>query len=99
MPDSNAYESPIAPKPNGKLYAQRSGRKWALIGFLVGALIPILWGVHLLRAEAILNASIPEVERIACGNGSLGIMFLMVVAAPLLGTIGAATGFGLSRVL
>ena len=50
MANLNLYESPVGFQPERPEISSRSSRKWAIIGFLVGAVIPIVWGIYVLRA-------------------------------------------------
>ena len=97
MGDSNPY----SPSSNSRLgdieNRPQSVRRWVVICAMIGAVIPVVWGIWVLRSDAIHQGSLPEIERIRCGNGALGVMFLMVIGAPLASGIGALTGFLLSK--
>ena len=97
MPNPNPYESSatIADKPMPN--APRSGKRWALVGFFLGAAIPVAFCIYSMQAEAAYRASLPESEKIMCGMGSLAALMVMVIGAPLFGAIGAMVGYALSR--
>ena len=93
--------NPCSPPSNSRLgdieNRPQSVRRWVVICAMIGAVIPVVWGIWVLCSDAIHQGSLPEIERIRCGNGALGVMFLMVIGAPLASGIGALTGFLLSK--
>jgi len=64
---------------------------WALIGFALGAALPVGYGIHLKYQFRDYVASLPEDVGI-CGMPVLGYLALMFVGGPFCGLIGAASG-------
>ena len=69
----------------------QSGR-WALIGFLLGAALPVGYGIYSVHQFRLYVASLPP-NTIACGNAVLGAFVLILVVGPFFGMIGAAFGW------
>ncbi|HBE67703.1 MAG TPA: hypothetical protein DDW52_06095 [Planctomycetaceae bacterium] len=66
-------------------------RLWATIGFSLLFLPLFALGVFGLYVDAQYAATLPA-NAPRCGNSVLGALFLMLVAAPAMGTLGAGIG-------
>jgi hypothetical protein len=93
MPDSNPNQSPDD-KPQS-VYANakpRSKMRWSLIGFAIGAALPISYGMYGMHQFNVYVASLPP-DTGVCGNSVLGSLALIFVIGPFCGMIGAASGW------
>jgi hypothetical protein len=93
MQDSNPYQTP-GDKPKNALVnvKPRSRMRWALIGFAIGAALPIGYGMYGMHQFNVYAASLPR-DAIVCGNSVLGSLALIFVIGPFCGMIGAASGW------
>ena len=93
MQDDNPYSSPVGetnrPSANQK---HNSRKQWALIGFALGAIVPIGYGVYGMQRHYAYVSSLGPNEA-ACGMGALGPMAMIFVVGPFCGIIGALSGW------
>jgi hypothetical protein len=92
MDNQNPYQSPGS-RSTPLIPSTNPPSRWraALIGFAVGATLPVGFAVYLLYQESTYQASLPKGEEMAaCGTTKLVAIFLMVVGGPLCGAVGAA---------
>ena len=93
MTDVNPYQSPeretlksrVTPKPGLR-------KRWALIGFAVGAAAPATFGLYGMQQHYAYVSSLGPNEA-ACGMGALGAIAMIVVAGPFCGMFGATLGW------
>jgi len=98
MTDLNPYEPNDTSRSAGGESSPQANWMWAMTGFLAGGMIPAGWGTFMLRNEAIYEASLSEIERGRCLNGTFGISILMIIGVCALGSIGAFVGLRLSKI-
>ena len=98
MVEPTSFESDaLHPQEYPQAAPTRSARRWVLVGFLLGAAIPLGLGTFSIYSDTIYCASLPADKRIMCGMGSLAATMIMMFGAPTLGGIGAVVGLGLSK--
>ena len=98
MNSRNPYESSISQSQDGSpANAPRSSARWALVGGLAGAAVPIALGAYGLHRESVYAASLPP-GSYGCGMASLGALVVMVGGGPLGGLLGAVTGWIASKI-
>ena len=93
MQESNPYESPTdaskAAMPN---QSPRSRARWTIIGFALGAAVPVAFGTYGMHQHNIYLASLGQNEA-ACGTGAIGAMAMIFIVGPVCGMIGAGSGW------
>jgi hypothetical protein len=66
----------------------KSALRWAWIGFVCGASLPVAYGVYGMQHHFVYIASLAPGEA-ACGMSALGSMAMIFVVGPICGMIGA----------
>ena len=93
MQDSNPYQLPKDRSRNGSANAKPfSRRRWALLGFLIGAIYPIGCGIYGICQFRLYVATLPQGMPV-CGMPVLGAYAMILVVGPVFGLIGAALGY------
>jgi len=70
----------------------RSKSRWAAVGFVIGCLPPVAFGIYGLHSQSVYAASLPPGEYM-CGMGSLAAMMFIFPIGPVLGLVGAGAGW------
>lgn len=70
----------------------RSRWRWAVIGFALGAAVPVAFGMYGIHQHNIYVASLGPNEG-ACGMGALGALAMIFVIGPFCGMFGAGSGW------
>jgi len=93
MNDTNPYETPgeHSQAPSLAVPSQLKAR-WAVAGFLLGAALPVGYGIYGLQQHVVYTASLAPGEG-ACGMGALAAAMMICVVGPFCGAIGAASGW------
>ena len=82
MHDSGPYQTPNdSSKPFDAKLKPRSRMRWAMIGFALGAAIPVAFGFYSFHQQSIYYASLAPNEG-ACGMGTLGVLAMILVIGP-----------------
>ena len=89
-PDDSVQHAPVIVKP-------RSKARWALIGFALGAALPVAYGVYGMQQHYAYIVSLAPGEA-ACGMGAIGPLAMMFVIGPFCGMIGAASGWAAAAI-
>lgn len=89
-PDDSVQHAPEIAKP-------RSKARWALIGFALGAALPVAYGAYGMQQHYAYIASWAPGEA-ACGMGALGSLAMIFVTGPFGGMIGAAAGWAAAAI-
>lgn len=96
MIDMNPYRSfHTQDQTEAIAHAPPSTLRWVLIGFMIGASIPVAWGAYMLYRASLYAASLPP-GTAQCGMGSLAAMIVMIVligSAPICGLVGGFVGW------
>ena len=96
MQNANPYRS-----PNNETIKQsarmRARKRWILIGFALGASVPMAFGMYGIQQHYIYISTLGPNEA-ACGMGALGALAMIFVVGPFLDTIGAVSGWIASEV-
>ena len=93
MKDPNPYQSQESqPRSTGPADWRRTRWRWALIGFALGAAVPVAVGIHGMHQHSLSIASLGPNEA-ACGAGALAALAMMLVVGPFCGMIGAGAGW------
>lgn len=70
----------------------RSSKRCALIGFGIGAIAPLAFGVYGLQQHYAYVSSLGPNEA-ACGMGAVSALAMIFVGGPIFGIIGAVSGW------
>ena len=77
----------------------RSRPRAALLGFAIGAVLPVGYGMYAMYHESVYYASLPQGDDFArCGMGSLAAFMMIFFVGPICGAIGPAAGFAASAI-
>lgn len=93
MRDLNPYQPPKNKSRCGLANAKPVSKgRWALIGFFLGAALPVVFGVYGAYQFHRYVATLPP-DTPVCGNPVLGAYAMILVVGPVFGSIGAALGW------
>ena len=89
----NPYQTTNEPTHSPIANAKPSSRvRWAMIGFVLSAAIPVAFGSYGMYQDQIHLASLGPTEG-ACGMGALGSLVMIFMIGPFCGMIGAGSGW------
>jgi len=71
---------------------KKSMTLWLVLGFLLGAALPICFGLRAMFQFNQYVTSLPPNTPV-CGNPQLGALVMIIVVGPIGGLIGAASGW------
>ena len=71
--------------------------RWAMIGFVLGAVVPVAYGSYGMYQSHIYFASLGPNET-ACGMSALGSFVMLFMIGPFCGMIGAGSGWIASQI-
>ena len=98
MRDANPYQPPAYHARSTAANAKpQSKKRWAMIGFALGAILPVGFGAYGIHQHSIYLASLAPGEA-ACGMGALGSLAMIFVIGPFCGMIGAASSWAAAAI-